>query len=308
MVQDEDTQPLETPIIAPIKAKNFVLIEKAMPDTTFDFRFLAGMMDHPRLARHVCLLGNLHCGKSSLMDIFVQHTHNKEWDHSKPTKYTDIRVDEQEREMSIKSVPMSLILPSLSGKSYLMNILDTPGHPNFSDEQTASLRLCDGAVIVVDAAEGVMAQTERSIKHAVEAGLPLTLVINKVDRLILELKLPPTDAYHKLCHTIQEVNEILEKCDVTGAKPQKMSPLLGNVCFAASAHGWIFSIQSFAKIYADYHGNFDAREFANRLWGSVYMHEDRSFHRKPEDSGNKRTFVHFLLEPLYKVKHAYGTL
>lgn len=115
---------------------------------------------------------------------------------------------------------MSLVLPSLSGKSYLINFMDTPGHVNFCDEQTAAIRLCDGAVIVVDACEGVMNQTERSIRsslfkqlgidtrccrHALEAGLSITLVINKVDRLILELKLPPGDAYHKLNHTIQEV-------------------------------------------------------------------------------------------------------
>lgn len=80
---------------------------------------------------------------------------------------------------------------------------------NFSDEVTAALRLCDGVVVVVDAVEGVMMNTERLIKHAVQQEKAVTLCINKVDRLILELKLPPTDAYHKLKHTIDEVNSIL---------------------------------------------------------------------------------------------------
>lgn len=202
---------------------------------------------------------------------------------------------------------MSLVLPSLSGKSYLLNIMDTPGHVNFCDEQTASIRLCDGAVIVVDAAEGLMNQTERSIKHALEAGLVITLVINKMDRLILELKLPPSDAYHKLCHTIQEINALLEKCAVPGQPVQRLSPLYGNVCFAASDHGWIFSIESFAKIYSDYHGNFSCAEFTKRLWGNVFMNEDRTFSRKA-DGNSKRTFVQFIMEPLYKMySHILGS-
>jgi len=118
-----------------------------------------------------------------------------------------------------------------------------------------------------------------------------------VDRLILELKLPPTDAYHKLCHTLQEANAVLDKCGYTG----HMSPLNGNVCFASSIHNWIFSVDSFAKQYSDYYENFKAGDFAARLWGDVYLHEDRSFKRKPESSSNKRTFVHYILEPLYKI-------
>lgn len=297
LVQDEDTQPLETPIIAPVKAKNFAIVEKAMPETTFDYKFLAGLMDHPKLVRNLCLVGNLHAGKTSLMDLFVEETHIKDWDPHKQTKYTDIRVDEQDRKLSIKSMPMSLCMPSLSGKSYLMNIMDAPGHLNFSDEQTAALRISDGAIIVIDAAEGIMLQTERAMKHAVQAGLPICLVINKIDRLILELKLPPTDAYHKICHTLQEANAVLDKCGYT----VHMSPLNGNVCFASSVHGWIFSVDSFAKQYSDYYDTFKAGDFAARLWGDVYLHGDRSFNRKPEGSSNKRTFVQFILEPLYKI-------
>nr|GFD29614.1 110 kDa U5 small nuclear ribonucleoprotein component CLO [Tanacetum cinerariifolium] len=66
------------------------------------------------------------------------------------------RVDEQERRISIKAVPMSLVLEDSNSKSYMCNIMDTPGHVNFSDEMTAALRLADGAVLIVDAAEGVM--------------------------------------------------------------------------------------------------------------------------------------------------------
>lgn len=73
----------------------------------------------------------------------------------------------------------------------------------------AATRLADGVVIVVDVVEGVMVNTEQVIKHCVREGLTMTLVVNKVDRLILELKLPPADAYYKLRHTIEEVNTVI---------------------------------------------------------------------------------------------------
>lgn len=83
------------------------------------------------------------------------------------------------------------------------------GHVNFSDEVTAAMRMSDGVVVFVDAAEGVMLNTERLIKHAVQEKLAITICINKIDRLMLELKLPPQDAYYKIRHIIDEINGLL---------------------------------------------------------------------------------------------------
>ncbi|KIY91383.1 elongation factor EF-Tu-like protein, partial [Monoraphidium neglectum] len=71
------------------------------------------------------------------------------------------------------------------------------------------MRLADGVLLVVDALEGVVAVAERAARQAVAEGLAVTLLISKVDRLILELKLPPADAYYKLKHTIEEINKVL---------------------------------------------------------------------------------------------------
>eukprot|EP00466_Bigelowiella_natans_P016450 jgi/Bigna1/72256/fgenesh1_pg.19_\ len=267
LVEDEDTQPLETPIIAPVKHKQFSHVEKELPKTKFDFKYLAGLMDHPNLIRNVALIG----------------------------------FDEQKRKISIKSQPMSLVMQNLRDKSYLINVMDTPGHVNFSDEQTAALRIADGAIVVIDCVEGVMAQTARGLRHAVEEEVPVCVVLNKMDRLILELKLPPTDAYHKIHHTLEEVNKILSKCGYS----KKISPELGNVCFASAEYGWLFTLESYAKIYSDYHENFDEKDLTKRLWGDTYLHKKkRVFRPKPESSKNKRTFVEFVLEPLYKI-HSY---
>ncbi len=72
------------------------------------------------------------------------------------------------------------------------------------------MRLADGVLLVVDAVEGVMLVTEKAIKQACQEGLPICLLISKVDRLITELKVPPTDAYFKLRHTIDEVNSLIQ--------------------------------------------------------------------------------------------------
>ena len=187
-------------------------------------------------------------------------------------RYTDSHVLSQSRGISLKSSPMSLVLPSTRGKSYLLNIIDTPGHVNFQDEVAAAVRLADGVAVVVDAVEGVshllvapqnflrltryclkvLANTEYVIRHVLSQGLPLILVVNKVDRLILELRLPPSDAYYKLKHTIEEVNTIISNVD---PNPElRMSPEKGNVAFASASMGWCFTLGSFAKMYADTYG------------------------------------------------------
>lgn len=123
----------------------------------------------------------------------------------KQLRYTDTLLTERERGCSIKCTPLTMRLENLRGKSFVFNLMDTPGHVNFSDEVTAALRLADGVCIVVDAHEGVMMQTDRLIRHAMQERCPIVLIINKIDRLLLELKLPPSDAYLKLRQMIDEV-------------------------------------------------------------------------------------------------------
>lgn len=158
LVMDEDEQPLEQPIIKPVKNLKFELGVKDS-STYVSTQFLFGLMSNPSLVRNVALVGHLHHGKTLFMDMLVEQTHHiSTFDHSseKHMRYTDTRIDEQERRISIKAVPMTLVLEDSNSKSYLCNIMDTPGHVNFSDEMTAALRLADGAVLIVDAVEGVM--------------------------------------------------------------------------------------------------------------------------------------------------------
>lgn len=316
MVQEEDAQPLTQPIIAPVEQKKFTIQEADLPPVFFDRSFMTDLMNFPDQIRNIAFAGHLHHGKTALMDMLVLETHDitdrlekkigKKRDEQ--LRYTDVHMLERERGLSIKSAPMSLVLQSTRGKSHLLNILDTPGHVNFVDEVASSLRLVDGVVLVVDVVEGVQVNTEQIIKHAVLEGLPLTLVVNKMDRLILELKLPPTDAYFKLKHVIEEVNTVIEATLPGQGEKRRLSPEKGNVLFACSSMGWCFTLQSFAKMYSDSYpgskGNkgIDSQELARRLWGDIFYNpRKRSFTRKPVEERAKRSFVNFVLEPIYKL-------
>eukprot|EP00826_Nyctotherus_ovalis_P033064 TRINITY_DN2667_c0_g1_i15.p1 TRINITY_DN2667_c0_g1~~TRINITY_DN2667_c0_g1_i15.p1 ORF type:complete len:333 (+),score=76.44 TRINITY_DN2667_c0_g1_i15:124-999(+) len=201
LVMEEDIQPLSEPIIAPIKTKDFDIVDKVHRQV-MAYDYLEGFFQNPDLIRNVAVLGQLHHGKSSLIDTFLSYTHGISFDNKNERRFTDSRKDERERELSIKAKPVSLVLQDSREKSYLVNIMDTPGHPNFFDEVVAALRVCDGALVVVDAVEGVMQGTERLIKQALTEGLSIVIVINKIDRLVVELRLPPNDAYHKIRHML----------------------------------------------------------------------------------------------------------
>lgn len=310
MVQEEDAQPLSQPIIAPVEQKKFTIQEADLPPVFFDREFMTDLMNYPEQIRNVAFAGHLHHGKTALMDMLVLETHDISGRQEKKTgkkrdeqlRYTDIHLLERERGLSIKSAPMSLVLQSSKGKSHLLNILDTPGHVNFVDEVASSLRLVDGIVLVVDVVEGVQVNTEQIIKYAVLEDLPLTLVVNKMDRLILELKLPPTDAYFKLKHVIEEVNTVIENTLPGQGEKRRLSPEKGNVLFACSSMGWCFTLQSFAKMYADSYPGVNTEEFAKRLWGDIFFNpKKRSFTRKAVEERAKRSFVNFVLEPIYKL-------
>ena len=315
-IQEEDTQPLTEPIVAPLKPKAFDVVEKKRPSTRYSDAFLFDMMRHPTLVRNVAVIGHLGHGKTTLLDGLVAETHvfdekravvnaeakarELERQLNDDRRYTDARVDEQQRGLSIKATPMTLLLQGASEKHYLFNLIDTPGHVNFSDEVVAGLRLADGALVVVDAVEGVMLNTERTIRAAVAQRLPVMLFVNKLDRLVLELKIPPQDAYFKLRQVIDEVNAVV--ASASGGAHPPLSPEDGSVVFGASSFRASFSLASFATIYAEFHEGLDAAAFARRLWGDVYYQPDtRGFRRKPPEGGGPRTFVQYILEPFYKL-------
>lgn len=121
----------------------------------------------------------------------------------------DFMEEEQKRQMTIKAANVSL-LHEKDKVPYVINLIDTPGHVDFSGRVTRSLRAIDGAVVVVDAVEEIMVQTETVTRQAVEERVRPVLYVNKIDRLIKELKLTSDQIQDKIARIIKDFNALIE--------------------------------------------------------------------------------------------------
>jgi ribosome assembly protein 1 len=151
-------------------------------------------------------------GKTTLTDILISSNGIISQKSAGQLRYMDCREDEQERGITMKSSSIAILYKHSKKKdmpTVLCNVIDSPGHIDFSTEVSAAVRLSDGAIIVVDAVEGVCVQTHRVITQAYREGLPCLLVINKMDRLILELQLTPEEAVRTLEKIVEECNVII---------------------------------------------------------------------------------------------------
>merc|ERR1712193_193603 len=141
-------------------------------------------------------------------------------DRAGDTRLTDTRADEQERGITIKSTGISFcytishdVLENLSGPrdgdNYLINVIDSPGHVDFSSEVTAALRITDGALVVVDCVASVCVQTETVLRQALSERIRPVLAVNKLDRCFVELKLQGEEAYNCLRKVIENTNGVI---------------------------------------------------------------------------------------------------
>ncbi|TFK20598.1 P-loop containing nucleoside triphosphate hydrolase protein [Coprinopsis marcescibilis] len=176
-------------------------------------------MDSPDAnnVRIITTLGHVDHGKTTLMDALLAANNIISARMAGKMRYLDSREDEQERGITMESSAVSLKFQVFekgedggrSTRNYLVNMIDTPGHVDFSTEVSTASRLCDGALVLVDVVEGVCTQTIAVLRQAWHERLRPVLVINKIDRLITELKLAPIEAYHHLSRLIEQVNAVM---------------------------------------------------------------------------------------------------
>ncbi len=155
----------------------------------------------------------------------------------------DYLEEEQQRQMTIKAANVSLYYET-EGKQYIINLIDTPGHVDFSGRVTRALRAIDGAIVVVDAVEGVMTQTETVIRQALSERVRPVLYINKIDRLVKELRLPPNRIQETLVRIVKDVNNLI---DIYGEPEQrerwKLSFADNTVALGSSKDRWGFTVK-----------------------------------------------------------------
>ena len=283
-----------------------------------------------RKIRNICILAHVDHGKTTLADHLIAASGGGVLNPKLAgrLRFMDYLDEEQRRAITMKSSSIALRY-----KHHSINLIDSPGHMDFCSEVSTAARLSDGALILVDAVEGVHIQTHAVLRQCWIEKLSPCLVLNKIDRLICELRLSPLEAYTRLLRIVHEVNGI-----VSGYKSEKylsdvdsvlagslgeagsggdesfefveddeedtFQPQKGNVAFVCALDGWGFGIHEFAEFYASKLGA-SAATLEKALWGPRYFNPKTKMitGKKGVGGGSKARpmFVQFVLEPLWQV-------
>jgi len=200
------------------------------------------LMSKKEVIRNIGIIAHIDHGKTTLADSLLAGAGLLSPEMAGTARVLDFLEEEQKRKITIKTANITLLVSTV-GNPYIINLIDTPGHVDFTGKVTRALRIIDGAVVVVDSVEEIMAQTENVTRQALEERVRPVLFINKVDRLITELQLNEQQIQEKLDHIITKFNDLIELYAEESFKNQwKVNALSGNVAFGAALHGWGFTL------------------------------------------------------------------
>lgn len=268
--------------------------------------------------RNISVVAHVDHGKSTLTDSLVQRAGIISAAKAGDARFMDTRKDEQERGITIKSTAISLfakmsdedikeIKQPSEGNEFIVNLIDSPGHVDFSSEVTAALRVTDGALVVVDTIDGVSVQTETVLRQALTERIKPVCVINKVDRAILELQIEKEDVYQTFARHVESVNVVIATYTDEAVGDVQVFPNRGNVAFASAIQGWAFTIRQFAIRYAKKFG-VDQEKMMERLWGDHFFNpKTKKWTKSSTDADGKpleRAFNMFILDPIFRIYSA----
>jgi elongation factor 2 len=200
------------------------------------------LMHKPELIRNIGIAAHIDHGKTTLSDNLVAGAGMMSEELAGQQLFTDFDEQEQERGITIFSANVSMV-HDFKGQNHLINLIDTPGHVDFGGDVTRAMRAVDGAVILTDAVEGVMPQTETVIRQALHERVKPVLFINKVDRLIKELQLTPEQMQEKFVKIIAHVNMLIDKyAEPEFAEKWHVKVEDGSVAFGSAYRKWAMSV------------------------------------------------------------------
>ncbi|EPR80094.1 Translation elongation factor 2 [Spraguea lophii 42_110] len=276
--------------------------------------------------RNISVIAHVDHGKSTLTDTLVVKAKICA-ESASGGRYMDTREDEQLRGITIKSTAISMHFnidqkaldlyakEKHEGTGFLINLIDSPGHVDFSSEVTAALRATDGALVIIDCVDGFCVQTATVLRQALSERIKPTLVLNKLDRELLELHQDKVELMNTLKRRIEEFNVKIETMKIgyekDGFEVSSLLPERNEVSFCSGLQGWGFTLKKFAKFYLK-QLKCDTKENGESvackiLWSEkVFFSSDDPFDENgkfmPSGPENRKAFVVFVLNPIYTVR------
>ncbi|OWF46227.1 elongation factor 2-like [Mizuhopecten yessoensis] len=280
---------------------------------------IRAIMDNKLNIRNMSVIAHVDHGKSTLTDSLVSKAGIIAGSKAGEARFTDTRKDEQERCITIKSTAISLYyelamedMKYIKQKTYgeneekrncfLINLIDSPGHVDFSSEVTAALRVTDGALVVVDCVSGVCVQTETVLRQAIAERIRPILFMNKMDLALLTLQVDQESLYQNFQRIIENVNVIVNMVSSEDSPLGviDVDPQQGTVGFGSGLHGWAFTLKDFAVRY-ETKFKMNQEKLMKKLWGNNFFDEGAKKWIKESDGKAVRGFVKYILDPIYLV-------
>ncbi|KAB0801546.1 hypothetical protein PPYR_05900 [Photinus pyralis] len=233
----------------------------------------AGFLPHQ--IRNMCILAHVDHGKTTIADSVLTLSGIVQDRAAGNLRFMDNRDDERLRKITMKSscVAIPHFVSNPEGRvPQLINLIDTPGHIDFENEINFATSLCDGALFVVDVVEGLTPQAKSELRCAYNDGLKVVLVLNKIDRLILELKCDGLTIFEKLWKLVADcngcINTIIQGNPVETAALSDVafSPQKGEVIFASGVDGWGFTLKDFAELFVHLIQGETVASLTDKLW------------------------------------------
>ncbi len=221
---------------------------------------VVNLMKQPEHIRNIGVAAHIDHGKTTFSDNLLAGAGMISEELAGKQLALDFHDDEQSRGITIDSANVSMV-HSWEDKDYLINLIDTPGHVDFGGDVTRAMRAVDGAIVLCCAVEGIMPQTETVLRQALKELVKPVLFINKVDRLIKEVKLTPEAMQNKFIKIIDDVNRLISEIAPKGYKEKwQLSVQDGSVAFGSAFHNWALSFPYMKKKNLTFKDVIDAYE------------------------------------------------
>lgn len=253
------------------------------------------LLSQPARLRNICILAHVDHGKTTLSDSFIASNGIISRRQAGKLRYLDSRDDEQARGITMESSAISLLYGRAPGDTFLVNLIDSPGHVDFCGQVVTATQLCDGALVILDVIEGICTQTLAVLRQAKRENLHTILILNKLDRLKTELKMTPGEATAYLHHLLGQMNETIR---TQFNSKWNYDPSTGNVLFASATDGWAFGVHELTRFYANQKGMQIVPE---QWWGEGFTWDPKDKCMIARSGNRPSVFAQLAIDPIWRI-------